>query len=143
MMFEVGTLISRFATPVARMFNSPCVDQATGDLRQDSTCAKVRDHLDAGRWGDALYDFIWRNNGVKETVTETTATMKDWIIIHQMGIQAETYMDAMSGMKDAETIAVTVQQRQQAPNIVPQPARQVASPAMSVGSVAETKSDKK
>lgn len=33
-----------------------CVDEKTGKLKPDSTCAKVRDDLNEGRYADAFYD---------------------------------------------------------------------------------------
>lgn len=116
---KIGTAISYVATPIAGAFGLPCVDPVTRGLRPDSTCAKVRNDLDAGRWRDAFYDFIWRKNGTE--VTETTNMDKDWIIIHQMGVVAATPAEAIGKMNEAETIAVTVQLRQQAVPIRPTP----------------------
>jgi hypothetical protein len=114
---KIGTAISNVATPVARWFNMPCVDPATNQLRPDSTCAKVRDDLDAGQWRSALYDFIWRK-GATET-GERTNTMQqeaqEWIIVHQLGIIANSYLEAIQNMDKAETISVSCQVRQQMP----------------------------
>ena len=139
---KIGTAISHVATPIARLFNMPCVDPVTQNLRPESTCAKVAGHLDAGRWGDALYDFIWRKDDVKRE--ETTTTMKEWVLIQQSGVQAETWQEAMSKLDEAEIISVTVQQRQFPATGTMMPARQVSPGVYKyAGDEPPTKSDKK
>lgn len=68
-MKKLGTLISKVATPIARTVGSKCVDKKTGELKPKSTCAKVRDHLDAGRYKDAFYDRFF-DRARKKTQTE-------------------------------------------------------------------------
>jgi hypothetical protein len=41
----LGDKIARIATPIARMLGFPCVDPKTGQLKNDSGCAKRRDVL--------------------------------------------------------------------------------------------------
>jgi len=137
-MIKIGTAISQVATPFARVMHLDCIDPKTNDLKPDSPCAKVRDNLDAGNWRSAIYDFIWR----KKTTTEEgdKSDMKDWIIIHQLGVQAETYQEAMGMMKDAETISVTIQQRQVMPT---RPQGQVETRAQAPGQVGSKPEDKK
>jgi hypothetical protein len=36
----LGDMVSKVATPIARALKLPCVDRATGELRQESGCAK-------------------------------------------------------------------------------------------------------
>jgi hypothetical protein len=57
---RLGDKISKIATPVARMMHLDCIDRATGQLKIDSTCAKVRDDLNEGRYKDAFYDRFFR-----------------------------------------------------------------------------------
>jgi hypothetical protein len=61
----VGDAISKVATPVARWFGLGCVDPATGWLRPESTCAKVRDDLNDGRYADAFYDKFFKSTTKK------------------------------------------------------------------------------
>jgi hypothetical protein len=122
---KIGTAISHVATPIARALNMPCIDPVTHNLRPDSTCAKVAGHLDAHRWGDALYDFIWRDN----TKEEITTMEKDWLIIQHSGVKAKTWQEAMSKVVEAEVISVSVQQRQMGTVMIPaQPAAAPATP---------------
>lgn len=127
----------------------PCIDPATQQLRPDSTCAKVRDQLDAGQWGSALYDFIWRKKQTEEVTTQEVINedngatnmakqIREWLIIQQIGVQAETWNEAMALLSDGEVIAVTIQQRPPLVTNQPavggpplmQPLRQSAQPVM-------------
>ena len=114
---RIGSTISKIATPIAGLFNMPCVDPVTGSLRPDSPCARVRDDLDAGRWRDAFWDFIWRKP--EQPIEGVTTEMKEWIIIHQLGVQANSYLEAIQRIGEAETLAITVQLRQMAPQLTP------------------------
>ena len=112
---RIGTAMSRVFTPVARVLNAPCVDSTTGNLRQDSTCAKVRDHLDAGRWKEAAYDFIWRNKTEELTMDEPETQLKNYIVVHQIGVVASSAKAALAAMDSGETMSLTVQLRNQQP----------------------------
>jgi hypothetical protein len=146
---KIGTdLISSWATPVARWLGMPCVDQITGGLRPESTCAKVRDALDAGQWRSALYDFVWRKSDTQQQATNGEINiMREWIIITQTGVQAETHKEAFAQMDEGEILSVTIQLRQVQPTL----SGQVRVPKMMVEATDQsnlekaqaTKSDKK
>lgn len=63
---KIGDKISSVATPIANALNLNCVDKQTGDLKPDSTCAKVRDDLNEGRYVDAFYDRFFKQAEQKQ-----------------------------------------------------------------------------
>ena len=56
---NLGDKIATIATPVARALHMGCIDPATKQLRPESTCNKVRQDLNEGRYADAFFDRFW------------------------------------------------------------------------------------
>jgi hypothetical protein len=43
--------------------------------------------------------------------------LREWIIVHQIGVQADNFRDAILKMDEGETLAITAQLRQVTPTV--------------------------
>lgn len=43
-----------------------CVDLETNELKEESTCAQIRQSLNEDRYTDAFYEFFWRNSNKQQ-----------------------------------------------------------------------------
>ncbi len=59
-MKNIGDKIAAVATPIARLLNLSCIDPQTNQLKPESTCSKVKQDLNEGRYADAFYDRFWK-----------------------------------------------------------------------------------
>jgi hypothetical protein len=66
-MKNLGTKISKVATPIARAIGHPCIDPATGQPRPESGCGKMIVNLNAGMgFADAIYDRFFQRSAEKQ-----------------------------------------------------------------------------
>lgn len=69
-MKKLGDAISKVVTPIASRMGSDCIDPVTNELKPESTCAKVRDDLNEGRYRDAIYDRFFNRSRNKNKPKE-------------------------------------------------------------------------
>lgn len=55
-MIQYGDIASAIFNPFAKVLNLECIDKLTGQVKPDSTCAKVKQDLNEHRFKDAFYD---------------------------------------------------------------------------------------
>jgi len=109
----IGTLFSKFATPVAGWLGMECYDPLTGDLKPESKCAQARARLDAAKtpseFASAIFD-RFRSNKPKGDKMADENTEKQYYTLVVL-VEAEDAVEALAKKDSGKVLAVNPQQQ--------------------------------
>lgn len=115
-MEQLGSKIAVIATPLARAFGLPCIDEETKQLRPESACNDRIYLLNQRRYAEAFYTFF----RASKQNTKEKQTMQYAVVI---SVEADDVMDAIGKAKTDQSKIIAV-------NPAPQP-RPPVQPAQS------------
>lgn len=111
---QIGTVISKFATPIAGVLGLDCYDDATGDLKPESPCAKTRNRLNAAKspreFGQAIFDRFRSGRTKGDTMPDEQKKEPSYYILVVL-VPADDAVEALAKKNDGKVIAVNPQSK--------------------------------